>query len=291
MAPIRRLTAERFLPGAARFGESPRWWQGGYVFIDLDGGEVCLLDPTGAAVRRISVGAPLGVFAPNLDGRLLVGVGARLFVVDAGDGSTCELCSIDLAPGMRLNEGRCDASGNLFVGSMSLDFSGERAHLYRVGPEGGVEVALGGIGLSNGIGFSASGGLLHHVDSLARRIDSWRIGPDGLPSVRERSVPTGTSGYPDGIAIDADGAIWVALWSAGEVHRYLADGGLDTVVAVPEAPYVTALCLGGPARRELLITTASTGPPGAAPPGAGGGALYRVEVETPGLPEWPFLCS
>jgi sugar lactone lactonase YvrE len=91
------------------------------------------------------------------------------------------------------------------------------------------------------------------------------------------------SAVPDGLTVDADGCVWVALWGGSAVHRYTPDGKLDAVVTVP-AVHVTSCAFGGPDRNILLITTARDGGPGA-PVDRHGGALFAVAPGAPAQPE------
>ena len=111
------------------------------------------------------------------------------------------------------------------------------------------------VGLSNGIGISPAGDRLYHADSAAREVIVHALSPAG--EVRDRGVlvrlPRGET--PDGLAVDEDGGVWIAVVGAGIVRRITPDGALDTVIDVP-ATMVTSLCFGGPDRADMYVVTA-----------------------------------
>jgi sugar lactone lactonase YvrE len=153
------------------------------------------------------------------------------------------------------NDARCDPSGRLWVGT--VDRSGANAGgLYCVDTDGKCTKVRDGIALSNGMDWSPDGSLCYYVDSLTHCIQILHLGFDGLPTHTETLVEI--EQLPDGLTVDAEGGIWVALWDGGAVHRYTPDGQLDQVVTVPGG-FVTSCAFGGSDQTRLFITTARGG--------------------------------
>src|SRR5258708_20633450 len=129
--------------------------------------------------------------------------------------------------------------------------------LYRFGSAGEMANVLEGGTISKGIAWRGDGERMFYVDSATQRVDLFDYDTaEGMPRDRRPLVQVSReTGLPDGIALDTEGGIWVALWRGHAVHRYRADDGqLDAVVELP-VDLVTARAFGGPARDQLYITT------------------------------------
>jgi gluconolactonase len=188
----------------------------------------------------------------------------------------------DLEEALGFNDLFTDAQGRVLVGSMYFDPFSADGHrkpgeLYRIEAEGRATMLYDDVGMTNGIGLSADGRRLYHSDSARSQVLLHDIAEDG--SCLNRRVFARTErGAPDGLAVDEEDGIWVAVHGGGCVTRYAPDGSLDRHVEIP-AKLVTSLCLGGPERRDLYVVTAgNTNDP------ALGGSIFRTQVEVPGLP-------
>jgi sugar lactone lactonase YvrE len=175
-----------------------------------------------------------------------------------------------------------DAAGRVYVGSLRSDpfeLGGEReaGELYRIDSERSSIVLYGGVGLSNGIGFSPDGKTLYHSDTAAGRILAHDVDAAGRVANRRAFAVVG-GGAPDGLAVDAEGGIWVASYGGAAVHRYTPEGALERRIEIP-AQRVTSLCFGGSDRRDLYIVSADNRD---AP--ERGGTIFRGRSEIPGLP-------
>ena len=157
---------------------------------------------------------------------------------------------------------------------------GERTpgECYRIEGEGKATELYGGVSLSNGIGFSPDGRTIYHSDTVPGRILVHDLDRDGRSTAR---APIRVEGGPDGLAVDAEGGIWVALYQAGAVQRYRPDGKPDARIDVP-ARAVTSLCFGGVDLRDLYVVSADN----AVDPNRGG-SIFRTRSDVAGLPA-PF---
>lgn len=153
----------------------------------------------------------------------------------------------------------CDAAGRVYTGSLRSDpfSSSERVagEAYVVDSVGSARQLYDGVGLSNGIGISPAGDRLYHADSSAREIIRHGINPSGEVGDRDVLVRLPRGETPDGLAVDEEGGVWIAVVGAGIVRRVTPEGALDTVIDIP-ATTVTSLCFGGPDRAEMYVVTA-----------------------------------
>lgn len=266
--------------------ESPRWdgRDGSLAWIDMatgslhrgriDGGRVI---PESAVVVGAQIGAPIPLAQPGQG--WLVGVDRRVVHV-SDDGAVSPLTDDIAAAGDYMNDGGGDPVGRFWVGSQSMPRD-PHCTLWSIGPDGEPTARLEGVTVSNGLAFDSTGSTLFYIDTLPdRSIEAFDVAADGELSNR-RTVCRVDGGNPDGMAIDLDGMLWVAVWDASEVRRYSPDGELvETIVLPAKRPTAVALV-----DRLLVITTASIG---LAEPADADGALLGVRVDVGGVPAYPW---
>ncbi len=282
------MFAVRATDAVTYHGEGPIWDPTGVLrFVDMLAGDVVSFDPRTDAVSRVHVGDVAACVVPRRDGGLAVAVerGFALFDTDGSPGAP--LPEVWSDPTVRMNDGGCDPAGRFLCGTMAYDAAQGRGSLFRLDPDGSIHTLLTGATISNGLAWSADGATLFYVDSPTQRIDAfdYDIG-DGTLSERRTVVEIPVEvGTPDGMTIDAEGGLWVALWGGRAVHRYLADGALDAVIEV-DAPQPSSCAFGGDALDELFITTSAENLPdgeiGAS------GSLFRARPGVSGMPTLAF---
>jgi sugar lactone lactonase YvrE len=180
-----------------------------------------------------------------------------------------------------MNEGGCDPDGRFYCGSMAYDQAPGRGAVWRLDPDGTTSCLFGGVTVSNGLAWSPDGSTAYYVDTATQRIDAFDYDADeGLTGRRPVVTIEKDSGAPDGLTVDAEGCLWVALFGGGAVHRYRPDGTLDGQVEVPAAQ-VTACTFGGDDLDQLFITTSRERMKSPEP---GAGAVFRADVGVRGLP-------
>jgi sugar lactone lactonase YvrE len=181
-----------------------------------------------------------------------------------------------------MNDGACDRAGRFFAGTMAEDEATPAGALYRLDPDHVVTRLVAGVTVSNGIGWSPDERLMYYVDSPTRRVDVFDYDP-ATGAIEGRrpfaSLPPGDA-VPDGLTVDAEGGVWVALWGGSAVHRYDRAGRLDRVLEIPSVN-VTSCAFGGAGLDQLYVTAA-------AGPGETEGALYRWPAGVPGQPAHPY---
>jgi sugar lactone lactonase YvrE len=207
------------------------------------------------------------------------------------DGTLRVLAEPEAATGgrTRMNDGKCDPAGRFWAGSMAWDARPRAGRLYRMGLDGSVEVVLSEVTVSNGLAWPPDGATMYYVDTLTRRVD--RLSLDAATgALRARATAfevDAAEGWPDGMAIDDEGCLWVALWGGGQVIRYATDGRVLARVRVGPSQ-VSSCAFGGPERRTLFVTTSQEGLDAAArraQPDAG--RVFCVDVDVTGPPAAP----
>ena len=247
----------------AALGEGPTWdpATGRLLWIDILGSRVHTYDPaTGRrTVRRTD--QHVGAVKPRAGGGLVLNLRDGIGLLDP-DG-TFRWLHREVVPGRRANDAAVAPDGSLFAGTMRYDEAPCGGTLSRVGGDGTVKVLLDDVAVSNGTGWSPDGRLMYYIDSPTRRIDVFDYVDTGdgvrLPVGRRPFVTIEDGGgFPDGLTVDAEGCVWVALWEGSAVRRYTPAGTLDRVIALP-TPRPTACAFAGPDLTDLYITTARTG--------------------------------
>ena len=276
----------------ALLGEGPRWdaAAGRLLWVDIEAGALHLFDPARGDDRAIPLGNRVGAAAPMETCGVLVALADRLAVVDLDDESLRTLVEIPHGEGVRLNDGACDPAGRFWVGSMALDYAPQAGAFYRYSGDGRLDRVLEHVTLSNGLGWSPDGGTMYYIDSMAYRVDrfDFDLATGEISDRRPFIVIERGAGIPDGLAVDHEGCIWVALWGRGTIRRYSPAGELERVLEVP-ADNVTACCFGGDDGRSLYVTTASvelSPEQRARQPLAG--SVFVTEVDVSGPPARPF---
>ncbi|MEV6028138.1 SMP-30/gluconolactonase/LRE family protein [Streptomyces sp. NPDC052036] len=269
----------------AALGEGPTWdaAAGRLIWVDILGSRVHTYDPASGRRTVMATEQHVGAAKPRAGGGLVVNLrdGVGLYGPDGGD---FRWLHREPVPGRRGNDAAVAADGSLWAGTMRYDEAPGGGALTRLVPDGTVLPVLDDVAVSNGTGWSPDGRLMYYIDSPTRRIDVFDIGEDGLPAGR-RPLAHVEQGFPDGLTVDADGCVWVALWDGGAVHRYTPSGELDRVLRLP-VRRPTACAFGGADLSDLYITTARTG---LEAPHPLSGSLLVVPGAGKGLPQPVFM--
>jgi sugar lactone lactonase YvrE len=266
----------------AHHGEGPVWVtrDTSLYWVDMLAGDVLQLDGAGQ-VSRHHVGSVAAALRPRAGGGLVVAV-ERGFAF-AGPGWTVrELPEAFADTSVRMNDGGCDPQGRFYCGTMAYDATPGAGTLFRLDPDGSVHVVLAGVTVSNGLAWSPDGGGVYYVDSATQRIDAFDFDAGSAAFLNRRTVVTidPDLGSPDGMTVDAEGGLWVALWDGAAVHRYSPDGRLDEVIELP-TPRVSACTFGGAGLDQLFITTSALNLNGS---DELAGAVFLAEPGVAGLP-------
>ncbi|MGO1509174.1 MAG: SMP-30/gluconolactonase/LRE family protein [Actinomycetaceae bacterium] len=276
---------EQITDAVAYHGEGPVWsrsW-GGLRFVDMLAGDLLTVRPDGG-VDRLDVGSPVAAFVrPRADGGYVVGTERGLALADEADAEPNPWLRLWNHEGLRMNEGGCDAAGNLYAGNMAYDRSPEVASLYRVTPGGDVTTAVEHVTTSNGFDVSPDGSRAYYNDTHAGGTDVFDVTSSGLRN-RRRFASVSPDERPDGLTVDSAGNVWVALNRVGKV-RLLSPEGEELVTVDLPVRLVTACTLGGEDGRDLFVTTSREN---LEDPEPEAGSVFRIRVEVPGREVRPF---
>jgi sugar lactone lactonase YvrE len=277
------MKPEQVTPAVAYHGEGPVWSErwGGLRWVDMLAGDVLSLAADGTVSRR-HVGEVAAALRPRHRGGAVIGV-ERGFALEDADGSVTGLGELWTDRNLRMNEGACDPDGRFYCGSMAYDKEPGAGALHRLDLDGSVHVVLEDVTVSNGLDWSPDGSLAYYNDTDTLKVDVFDYDADA--GLSGRRVLVRTPGRPDGLTVDSEGGVWVALSDGAAVRRYTPEGVLDAVVELPVTK-VTACTFGGPRLDELFITTSREGLAPEAEPQAG--SLFRAVPGVAGLPVREF---
>ncbi len=248
------------LDARAEVGEGPIWDDRleRLIWVDIYRGAVHLLDPASGLDEAVSAGQTVGVAVPSQRGDVVMAVRDGFQRLDLASGTSEWLADVERElSGNLMNDGACDQAGSFIAGTANEAEEPGRAGLYRLREDHSVEQLLGGVTLSNGIDWSPDGRRMYYVDSALQRIEVFDYAPDS-PLENRRvlvDIPPG-QGMPDGLTVDADGFLWLAMWEGSAVHRFAPDGTLDRVIELPVSQ-VTSCAFGGKNLDQLFVTSAS----------------------------------
>ena len=252
------MTAELLLRATAQVGESPLWDDrtGELVWIDMPTGELHRVDP-GTGVDRVRlVGGALGAVAVRAAGGFVAAYPDGFGLI--GSGPLEPLAAVLPEPELRMNDAKCDPAGRFWAGSTEVGFAPGRGALRCLHSDGRVDAVWAGLVLPNGLGWSPDGRTFYLADSVARVV--YRADFDPAAGRLGDRVPWLSPGWgeamPDGLCVDDEGCVWLALWGGSEVRRYAPSGRLVGTVALPVSQ--AASCVLGPGP-TLYVTTARAG--------------------------------
>lgn len=236
----------------AGLGEGP-WWDAAnacLLWVDIPGQSAHRTDPADGSTSSTPCDGPISLLVPTSTGSTLAAVGHEL------RSGTETVATVPQHPRMRFNDGGTDPRGRLFVGTMHTDKDPGTASLYRLDGDR-LTTVLDRVTVSNGLGWSPDARTLYYVDTPTLRIEAIDYDPDtGTLGERTTFLDLATSdGRPDGLTVDREGCVWVALIGGGALHRYRPNGALDRILPLPVS-HPTSCTFGGVDGDELYITTA-----------------------------------
>lgn len=262
--PLREEPAAKLILDAqAMLGEGAIWQpaEKKLYWIDIEGKALHIFDPVSTEDKVFPVGERIGTVVPVAGGGALVALQNGIHRIDTKTGKLQFVINPLPDANLRFNDGKVDPSGRFWVGSLALDSRRRGASLYRFDPDGTIHTMLDSVSISNGIVWSADKKTMYYNDTPTMTVQAFdyddKTGDisNGRIAVR---IPKGI-GAPDGMTIDKEGKLWVALWGGGCVARFdPMTGELLQKINVP-APNVSSCAFGGDNLETLYITTARAG--------------------------------
>lgn len=279
------------LPVAAGLAEGPCWWAEKQVllWVDIEASRIGLFDPQTGRNNFLHLPAHVGAVVPTSAGDLLLATATGFLRLDPSTEAVTLLSDPEAdRPGNRFNDGKCDPWGRFWAGTMAYDFEPLAGALWRVNADFSCVRQRQGLTISNGLAWSQDRGKLYVIDSPTLNVLAFPLTNAGEiagePSICVH-IPEDWDAVPDGMCIDAEGMLWIALFGGGCVTRWDPVSGQRLERLALPCRQVTSCCFGGPHLDQLFITTARREMDAAAikaEPLAGG--LFQADVGVKGLP-------
>jgi sugar lactone lactonase YvrE len=290
---VPRITAEPVTDARATLGEGPVWddreqcvW-----WVDILGESIHRTDPGTGQDDLIHVGQMVGALGLRQRGGLVAAVRDGFVAVDTGSGRIERLADVEAdRPSNRMNDGKVDPQGRFWAGTTDIDHHPGLGTLYRLDADLAVSPMLADITISNGLDWTADGATMYFIDTPTQQVDRFSFEPSiGSISDRKRAVAIPSrAGHPDGMTLDTEDHLWVALWDGWAVERYAPDGDLELRVEVPAAQ-ASSCTFGGSDLDLLFITTAQKEfPVGGKPDQPYAGGLFVCRPGVRGRPAHRF---
>lgn len=286
------LHAKTCVDTSCLLGEGPVWFEDALWWVDIEGKRLLRRGGNGDKPERFAVSERIGFAVPTGHSDWLLGLQSGIHSWTPGRGVPHLLAAPEADRAQnRFNDGKCDPQGRLWAGTLSMDGSPGEAALYRMDRRESVRKILSGITLSNGLAWDSAGSTMYYIDTPTRVVSGFRFDPES-GEIRDRrtvfEVPEGI-GVPDGMTIDSEGTLWIALWGGGSVLNVDPPSGTVLHTVRVPARNVTSCTFGGEDLETLFITSASIGLNDAdrrAFPDSG--KVFSLQPGARGLPTVPF---
>jgi sugar lactone lactonase YvrE len=240
----------------SQWGEGPLWWRDALYFVDIEGHFVHRYNPADGTEQSWNVGQRVGTVVPRASGGLVIAGDHGFSFLDEQTGTLTPISDPEAdRPDNRFNDGKCAPDGRFFAGTISLARKTGTARLYRLDPDLSVHEAFGPVTNSNGIAWSADGKTCHYIDTPRKEVLAFDY-QDGLLRNPRPVIRTGhIEASPDGMAIDADGHLWIAFCHGGCVSCFDPLSGDELHRIALPCLETTACAFGGPDLTDLFVTT------------------------------------
>ena len=278
------------LPASDQLGEGP-WWstsEQALWRVDILVQALHRWDPTTGAESSWSLGEDVGFAVPAGGGSVVAGLRSGLYLVELDGSDRRQLAEYpSRAARGRFNDGKSDRRGRIWAGTIVDDQSRAAGCFGRLAA-GGFVIALEGVTISNGLGWSPDGSTMYFTDSAAATI--WALDFDEETGALDnrRVFATDDDCAPDGLTVDSEGGVWSAKWDGSRVVRYSPDGNISEIVAAPVLR-PTSCMFGGPELETLYVTSARAGLDADQLSTSPAGSVLAIEPGVRGLPEHPAV--
>lgn len=282
------ISPECIWPLGAELGEGPVWSKAdkAVYFVDIKRKHVHRYATETHETMTWPAPSEPCFIVPASDGGFVCGLRKGLYRFDPLTGAFDKLKDVERdQPINRLNDGFVDSQGYLWFGSMDDQEDAPTGALYRVNDSGEIERRDEGYVIPNGPAASPDRRTLYHTDTLGRTIYAFDLDERGALSNKRAFINVQGTAHPDGMAVDAEGCLWVSLFGGGCIERYSTEGKQIDTVAFP-CSNITKLVFGGADLRTAYVTTALKGLSEAKRERETlGGGLFAFRTPVPGLPQ------
>ncbi len=253
------ITVESIGDRVSKWGEGPVWHQGRLYHVDIEGHAVICHHLDGSPDTVWPVGQRVGFVVPRRNGGLLCGGDHGLFFLDPASGRTEPIADPEAdKPDNRFNDGKCSPDGRLFAGTISLAKITGDARLYRLDADLSISTAYAPVTNSNGLAWTPDGRTCYYIDTPTREVKEFCYDAE-TGTLLDGKVAFSTDGLidasPDGMAMDAEGMVWIAFCHGGCVKRLDPRTGEELLHLAVPALETTSVAFGGEGLKDLYITT------------------------------------
>jgi sugar lactone lactonase YvrE len=257
------LEAALVLDAKATLGEGALWHpaEKRLYWVDIEGRKLHLYDPATEEDKVWPVGERVGTVVPVVNGGALVALQNGIHFIDTNTGKLRYVTNPIKADDIRFNDGKCDPAGRFWVGTMALDSREGAAVLYCMDHDGSIKQVLGKLSVSNGIVWTADRKTMYFIDTPTSKVQAFAYDQETGTISKERdafAIPE-SEGKPDGMTIDENGRLWIALYGGGGVGCWDPETGEMLLKVKVPAPHTTSCAFGGERLDTLYITTARDG--------------------------------
>ncbi|HZH58053.1 MAG TPA: SMP-30/gluconolactonase/LRE family protein [Metabacillus sp.] len=279
--------AELVVHQKAILGEGPHWDGHVLYWVDIMSKRLHRYNPEQHHNETFQLDQYIGAVIPSLNGQLVVGLQNGIHALDLQSGSLTLIGDPETElPHNRFNDGKCDPSGRLYIGTMDVNAERGKGSLYRLDLSGQLKKMISPVTISNGLAWSPDEKFMYFIDTPTGEVSTFTYDKQtGDIVFKETAVRIPNEmGSPDGMTIDQEGMIWVAHWGGSRVTRWDPHIGKQLDEVHVPAPNVTSCTFGGQNLDELYITTARQGLTEeelALSPQAGG--LFKVKTKVKGM--------
>lgn len=260
---MKTTPADLVLDARAELGEGPIWdpKRERLFWVDIRGSAVHEYNPADGKDRVMNVPKHIGCFVLRADGNALVALQDGIYEMDIDTGNVKPVyCPQPKRNDILFNDGKCDLAGRFWVGTKAYADTVGAGSLYCMDTDRTVSVKISGVTVSNGLAWSLDNRRMYYIDTFALEISVFEYNLEsGVVKNRRTAVAIPKSmGWADGMSIDQEGKLWVALWQGKCVARFDPDTGecLKKITVPVSCP--SSCCFGGQNLDELYITSAWT---------------------------------
>lgn len=281
--------AECILKEQAILGEGPVWDEKRKVlfFVDIMGKKINCFNPVTGDVKKLDTEKPVGCIVFDGNDNIISAEQNMLVKINPETNERVKILDFDFDDFLRFNDGKCDAGGRMWIGTMAMDQSHPKAKicgsLFSADENGNIREVLDTMAIPNGIAFSSDNKYFYHIDTATQQIARYNFDVEKGEISNKTIVVTvpEEEGNPDGMTIDRDGMLWVALWGGYAVAKYNPETGEQLLKVSVDAENVSCCVFGGENYDELYITSAMNDD-------GEGGELFRYKTNTCGLSAYRF---
>jgi sugar lactone lactonase YvrE len=260
------MNCEVLSEASCLLGECPVWDHHAkkIYWIDIFKGDIHRLDPVSKQYERLSTGKVMGSIALRKNGGIIAAIERSFATIDYATSEIQVIAPVEPGPAFnnnRFNDGKCDPAGRFWAGTMSTEGASGAGSLYCLDTDLSVQTRLRNITCSNGLAWSPDHNILYYIDTARRNVAAFNYNlVDGAIKNGRIviSIPE-VMGYPDGMTIDAEGMLWIAMWGGSQVVRYNPHSGKELCRIALPVSLVTSCTFGGDSLEDLYVTSATTG--------------------------------